>query len=253
MVGGRKSNYFITCKTQISVSINKASLEGSHAHLLTCRLWEFNWVVATKTVWPAKLNIFIIWPLTENFSNTWLWGTWESSAPSCCQHPLPARSLVHVCSNTHATESWKAQLRTAVTKWSSKLPPRVGMLCGSQQDEISSLHVKSQAMFSVRKVVVQNRKGTSRMLTAVRAGMGKWGDFAGEFYPYSEILSNNKATTLWSTFSPGDFPKELRSSRTKMECLREENVWGRGPRTGFCCGLDNLEDFLVLTLTTITI
>lgn len=49
MVGGRKSNYFITCKTQISVSINKASLEGSHAHLLTCCLWEFNWVVATKT------------------------------------------------------------------------------------------------------------------------------------------------------------------------------------------------------------
>lgn len=53
--------------------------------------------------------------------------------------------------------------------------------------------MKSQAVFSVRKVVVQNRKGTSRMLTAVRAGMGKWADFAGEFYPYSEILSNNKA------------------------------------------------------------
>ena len=132
---------------------------------------EFNWVVATKTVWPAKLNIFTIWPLTENVSNTWLRGTWESSVPSCCQHPLPARSLVHVYSNTHKTESWKARLLTGVAKWSSKLPPRVGMLCGSQQDEISSLHMKSQAMLIVRKVVVQNRKRTSRALTAMRAGM----------------------------------------------------------------------------------
>lgn len=78
MAGGKKSKeYFMTCKTQISVSINKVSVEGSHTHSLACFLWLLLCykksikaaIVATKTVWAAKLNIFITWPLTENISN----------------------------------------------------------------------------------------------------------------------------------------------------------------------------------------
>ena len=89
------------------------------------------------------------------------------------------------------------------------------MLCRSQQDEISSLHMKSQAMLIVRKVVGRTEQEEDLTRADSVESRDEWGDVAGEFYPCSKILSTNKATTLWSTFSPGDFPKELRSSRTE--------------------------------------
>ena len=54
----------------LPVFINKVLLEPSHTHLLIYRLWLLwlqgqSWVVTTETVWPAKPEIFLLWPVTE--------------------------------------------------------------------------------------------------------------------------------------------------------------------------------------------
>ena len=52
------------------VFVNKVLLEHSHAHLFTYYLWLLSpcnsRVVVTDTIWPAKPQIFPVWPLTQN-------------------------------------------------------------------------------------------------------------------------------------------------------------------------------------------
>lgn len=65
------------------VPVNNVLLEYSHAYLFTRCLWLLlphneSWVVATETIWAAKLKIFISGPLEKMSADPWFSG-WSLS------------------------------------------------------------------------------------------------------------------------------------------------------------------------------
>lgn len=101
------------------------------------------------------------------------------------------------------------QLLMLVTESRSKLPLRVGTLCGNQQDERFYI-IKSHAMFIIRETGIEQEEAL--VCTDRGKNQDEQRNTMGKFHPHNRISSNHRATILWSAFRSEDPPYKQKSS-----------------------------------------